>query len=395
MKKRLIITLLSSIVFLLHSCIFFAQDQPIAQIPFTLNDNGLMVISLQINQNTISDFVLDTGASVTVIDKTIAAQLGLPLQDKATQITGTSGVNNDVNKTQKQQIALSNNVVLKDLELYVSDLLRIGNIKGIIGFDLFKEFVTETNFDTKIISFYKRKGKPNTIGYQSLNFVESFCTPEIKISVVLPNGRSFSDKVTFDTGNVAEPFIFNSPFAQKHGLSTKFDKLITRESSGITAISKKIEKGVTPSIKIKNFELTEIPIALSTAEEGMLSKEAYMGNLGLQYISKFNFILDYNRKKIYLKPNKSFNDAFNFPLSGINLESKEGEIFIKSIDRPSEADEKGLKAGQQLISINGIEGRNIRFYKELLSSEGKEISITIKMDDGTPKTISVFLKRLI
>lgn len=394
MKKFLSITLIT-IILLFYSCNSFGQDQPIAQIPFELNDDGLIIISLKINNEIISDFVLDTGASVTVIDKTIVSQLDLLLQDQAAKITGTSGVNNDVRKTQKQLVSLSNIIVLNDLEMYVSDLSRLSNIKGLIGFDLFKEFVTETNFDTKTISFYKRKGKPDTKGYTAINFSESFCTPEIKISASLPNNESFSGKVLFDTGNVAVPLIFNSPFVQKHMLSTKLDKLLNIESRGINTIEKKAAMGVIPFIKIKKFELSEIPIALSNAQQGMSSKDAYMGNLGLEYISRFNFILDYNKKKIYLKPNNSFNNPFRFPLSGIRIEKKEEGIFIRSISKPSIAAEKGLKVGQQLISINGIEGRNIQFYKELLLNEGEEVSIIVKLDDGTLKTVKILLKKLI
>lgn len=278
--------------------------------------------------------------------------------------------------------------------MYVSDLSIFGNIKGLIGFDLFKEFVTETNFDTKTISFYMRKGKPDTKGYKSINFVESFCTPEIKISVTLSDNTSLSGKVFFDTGDMDTPFTFSSPFVKKYKLHSKFETLITDESRGINSKSYN-RVGAASAIKIKDFELSEMPVTLSNSTQGMLSIEPYMGNLGLEYISKFNFILDYYKKKIYLKPNNSFNDTFNFPLSGIRLEKKDNGIFIKSIATPSIANDKGLKAGQELISINGIEGRDIQFYNKLLLREGQEISIEVKSGDGTLKTAIILLKRLI
>lgn len=387
--------ILISIISLLHSCNSFGQDKPIGQIPFIINDDGHMTITLKINNADVSNFILDTGSSVTAIDKSIAEQLNLSLQEKGARITGTSGFNNDVKKTQKQHISLNDKIELKEIEMYVTNLSRLGKINGLIGFDLFKEYVTETNFDTKTIYFYKRKAKPDTQGYTAINFSESFCTPEVKISTSLANGESFSGKVLFDTGNVSTPFSFNSPFVRENILSTKFEKLISTDTRGISGVYKKTETGVIPFIKIKKFKLSEIPVALSNAQEGMSSKEAYMGNLGLEYISKFNFILDYNRKKIYLKPNNSYRNTFNFPLSGIRLEKKEDGIFIRSISKPSIAAEKGLKVGQQLISINGIEDRDIQFYKKLLLNEGKEVSIVVKLENGKLKTVVILLERLI
>jgi len=149
--------ILISIIAFLQSYNSFAQDDPIATLPFTFNENGLMVISLQVNNETVSDFVLDTGASITVIDKKIAKQLGLALKREAAQITGASAINNDVKKTQKQQLTITDKIVLQGIEMYLSDLSRIAKINGLIGYDLFKEFITETNFDTKTISFYEKK----------------------------------------------------------------------------------------------------------------------------------------------------------------------------------------------------------------------------------------------
>lgn len=392
--KKLLSILFLTIILLFNYYNSFGQDQPIAQIPFALNDDGHIIISLKINNHTVSNFVLDTGASVTVIDKTIVNELSLPLQDIAAKTTGTSGVNDDVKKTQKQQVALSDIVVLNGIEMYVSDLSRFGNIKGLIGFDLFKEFISETNFDTKTISFYKTKGKPDTKGYKSISFNESFCTPEIKLSVTLSDNTSLSGKVFFDTGDMSTPFTFSSPFVKKHKLQSKFDTLVIIESRGINSKSSN-RVGAASSINIKGFELSEMPVTLSNSTQGMLSIEPYMGNLGLEYISKFNFILDYNKKKIYLRPNASYHKAFDFPIGGIRLEKKEKKIFIKSIATPSMAYEKGLRAGQQLISIDDIQGESLKFYKEALKQKDKEVTVVVKLEDGTLKTVVVLLSKLI
>jgi len=170
---------------------------------------------LQINNETVSNFILDTGASVTVIDNDIATRFNLPLKKEVYQSIGTNGVVENRKMTEKQHLSLSDKIVLKGLEMMVIDLSHLGKINGIIGFDLFKEYVTETNFDKKVISFYKRKGKPDTKGYKVISFVESFCTPEVDVSVLLPDNKKIKGKVFFDTGDASTPFTFSSSFVNK------------------------------------------------------------------------------------------------------------------------------------------------------------------------------------
>lgn len=383
-----------AIALLLFSNISICKDNPIGQIPFTINDDGLIIITLNINNHKAPNFVLDTGASGTVINRNLATRLNLQLREETFQSTGANGVVKNRRRTQKQRISLNEKIVLEEVEMSVVDLSDLGSINGIIGFDFFRNYVTETNFDTKIISFYKRKEKPDTKGYKCISFDESFCTPEIKVSVSLPNDETFTGVVLFDTGNAGSPFSFNTPFVNKYNLTSKFEKLITSESRGINSTSKN-SSGVATSIKIKGFGLSEIPITLSSTKQGVSSKETYMGILGLEYISKFNFILDYNKKRIYLKPNKSFSNAFHFPLSGIGLETNENGVFIKYISEPSKAYNKGLRAGQQLISIDGAEGRDKSFYKTALKMENEEVSLVVKLENGSVKTVKILLIRLI
>ncbi len=376
------------------SCNILGQSKPIGEIPFTLNKNGTMMIQLSINHEKISNFILDTGASVTILDDDIAEFLKLKMQDKEFNSIGASGVSKSRNRTTGQQISITEKVQLKDIPISVTDLSHLGEVNGITGFDLFRNYVSKIDFDKQKITFYKKKGRPDTEGYLAVNFVETYCTPEVDISFTLKNGEVFSGKALFDTGNTASPLIVNSPYKSQQNLLSKFESLVTLESRGINSESQSVQ-GVIKSLKIGDFELGEMPISLSNTKEGVLSWEGYLGLLGLNYISKFNFIIDYHRKYIYLKPNSSFSTPFEFPLSGIKLKEKGNEIFIKSISKPSAAYEQGLRKGQKLISINGIKRESIDFYRQLLKNEGKEAKIIVKLENGELKSFLITLKRLI
>lgn len=379
---------------MMFSCNMSGQSKPIGEIPFTINEIGVMIIELRINGEKVSNFVLDTGASGTVLDDDIASQLNLDFQEGTYESTGSSEKVASIRKTTEQQISITDKVVVNNLTISVKDLSNLGEINGIIGFDLFRNYVSQTDFDTQKITFFKRKGRPNTDGYQSVNFLESYCTPEVDVTFSLQSGETFSGKALFDTGNAASPLIVNSPYSTKENLNSKFNSLITTKGRGIHSEVQSVQ-GVIKSLKMGDFELGEMPVNLSNAKQGVLSWKGYLGLIGLEYISKFNFIIDYHRKKIYLKPNNSFADTFKFPLSGIGLKEEKNEITIKKVSQPSDAYNQGLREGQKLISINGIEGKRKSFYKNLLQDEGKEVIIAVRLENGELKTVKIKLKRLI
>jgi len=376
------------------SCSIQGQSKQIGEIPFTIHEAGFMIIELEINQKKVSKFILDTGASGTVLDDDIATQLNLSFVDGEFESTGTNGVVGNIKKTSEQQISITKKVVLKEIKLTVMDLSFLGEINGIIGFDLFRNFVSQINFDTNKITFYKKKGRPNRDGYQTVKFVESYCTPEVDVSFSLENGETFSGKALFDTGNRAYPLIVNAPYKTKYNLPSKFKSLIPVEGRGIHSISQS-DKGIIKSLKLGEFELGEMTVSLSNTEKGVLAREGYMGIIGLEYISKFNIIIDYHRKKIHLKPNNSFLNPFELPLSGIGLKEEKNEIIINTVWKLSDAYQQGLRKGQKLVSINGIEGRNRYFYKNLLKKEGEVVTIIVKLENEELKTVKIKLKRLI
>lgn len=87
--------------------IFLGQDKPIGEIPFTINENGLIMITVQINDQTISNFVLDTEASVTVVDENVVTRLNLPLREEVYQSTAANGVVEKGGKIKEQRISLT------------------------------------------------------------------------------------------------------------------------------------------------------------------------------------------------------------------------------------------------------------------------------------------------
>ena len=91
------------------------------------------------------------------------------------------------------------------------------------------------------------------------------------------------------------------------------------------------------------------------------------------------------KKIIYLKPNAFYDDLFDIPLSGIATYSKKesGGVIIYSVVKTSPAYEKGLRAGDRILSIDGELINDLEQCRKLLRQKGKKIKIKAISEDGT------------
>jgi len=373
------------------SCTTTSQTAPIAEIPFRIDEDGRMIITLIVNGQEINNVIFDTGASISTLDKTLVSRLGLKLQKKTFTVTGANG-SQRIQRTKAYTFYMQENLVLKDIKSNAYDLTTL-HCDGIIGYDILKKHTVKINFDTQLLSFYKKKKLPiDNKDYTKLSIAGSFEIPKIPISFRL-NNHLFEGDVLFDTGNTAAPLFITSTFEEKHHIVEKFKRTVSVENKGL--VLKSINQyGALDTLQIGGDSLTDVPVIVSTAKAGVLSRSSILGILGLEMIRKFNVIIDFSGKAIYLTPNTSYQNLFKFPLSGIRLKEVNNEIFISSVLKPSEAHNKGIVSNQKLIAINGIEGESKAFYKELLSQKGKEITVTVQLKSKEYKTVKILLKRL-
>ena len=197
----------------------------------------------------------------------------------------------------------------------------------------------------------------------------------------------------FDSGASLTLFI-NTPYNEKYQLSKKAGKSLISSSENLhgTSISESI---AIKSMIIGGYEFSEMTISIAHDEEGVSSYENYLGILGAEIISKFDIILDYSSSTLYLKPNNTFNNPFEFPLSGIGLKNITGNIIIDKVEKTSSAYKKGIRKGDKLISINKDSSGDIGIFRDLLKKEDEKVCLVIVDSKGTIKKIKIKLKRLL
>lgn len=369
----------------------------VSTIPFKLLDNSHVILKVKVNdQDEELDFVFDTGASAGVIDKSTAKRLGINANRK-TRVPGAGGVQT-YDLAMDQQVQMGDNIKLKLPYLVSVDLNRFHEVsdekyQGIIGYSLLSKFVTKMDYENEELVLYNSINDIDLEGYEKISIdMHSGAIPVVPITFQL-KGKTYSGKVLFDSG-AGLSLSVNTPFVNKHKLTTKADKKVIRKSENLGSTSTS-EKIAIESIKLGSFTFKDLTILLSDDKSGVSSYKGYLGILGAKVIQRFNIILDYKKQNLYIKPNAKFTEKFEFPMTTIRMKKKNGNIIIDNIEENSAEYKDGLRKGDIILSMNNQSSKLLQFYKDMLKKEGETISIKVKTKSGEINTHSIILKNLL
>jgi len=140
----------------------------------------------------------------------------------------------------------------------------------------------------------------------------------------------------------------------------------------------------------------EGPIAgfVAAKDSGSAFSEAMVG---MEIFRRFNLVLDYPGRRVFLEPNWRFGDPFEYNMSGMWLTKCGGDTLeIAAIHPGSAAARAGLKAGDKVLTINDrpAAGYDAWELKPLLTQDGKTVTLTVARQ-GRERRVSLKLHRLI
>jgi len=365
-------------------------------IPFKLIDNKYVLINAGVGETKSLTFFLDTGATIGTLDKNIAQKNNIKANyQKAIEGAGSSktydiALNQEINvdglKVEKVHF------VLEDL---ASSKNGFGEpYDGLIGYSLLKDYITEWDFDGKKINLYDFNTKLDLSSYteHSFTFDKEIRIPQIDVTITLENGKSYTGKVLFDTG-AGFALVMNTPYNLENKILEQSTKSITSMSQNFGSKST-LTQIILPSLTFFGHNFSDLPMVISSDTSGTASRKDYLGILGTEIIYRFNFILDYEKKKLYLKPNSLYRNPFERMLTGFALtENENKQIVVSDIIEQSPFYNDGLRSGDEIVSINGIKN-NFKEFRKILKTEHTEIVLNVKRGEKT-FIIKRTLKRLL
>jgi len=407
--------------------------------------NNLMVIPVEINGKKLS-FLLDTGVSNTII-LNINAKDSLKLKNiKKIKIQGLGdGEIVDAYESTRNKIRIGKHIVNQDHKIYLilgkgfNLSSRLGeDIQGIIGGDLFRDFVVKINYNARKITFYK----PNKYKYRKCNKCEVLPLslmsnkPYIFTNTKLSDSVIINTKLLIDSGASDALWLFEN---SKKGLEVpkKYfrDYLGQGLNGNIYGKRSRIYSLGLGKFNLKNITVS-FPDTLSFSKT--MRHQSRQGSIGAETLKRFHLILDYPNHKITLKKNtRNYYDDFNYNMSGIevilngqilvkekkinNLQAVSGNYVSNSgkavsinleynyvlslkpsmqvtdVRKESPADLAGVKPGDFLLEVNGkpiytytIQDIMTLFYKK----EGTHISLLVERD-GVHFLFNFYLKKVL
>jgi hypothetical protein len=272
-------------------------------------------------------------------------------------------------------------------------------IHGIIGADVFKNFVVRINYQRQLITLIKPSAfKEPGNDYQKIGIEVYKNRPFIFSPLKLSSDSTKTAKLLLDTGaTVAMILNTNTSLNLKlpeNLISGKIGMGLGGFLEGYLGRVEKLKMGdYLLNEVLTNFQ--ELPPFVDTSL--LNGRNGLVGN---QILSRFHLILDYWNETIYLKPNRDFKDKFKYDKSGITLLATGVQLnrfLVHDILENSPAFLADLKRGDELRSLNrvpinffSLQDLNNIFSKR----EGKKIRLVVKRN-GRRVVIKFVLKKLV
>ena len=358
---------LSSCLFLLTFALGFGQSSFVlspgredkAVVPFKLVNN-MMVIKARVNGKELS-FLVDTGVRKTVLFNVQVSDSLLLKNVESLKLRGL-GEGNSINAISSNgNLFSSNGIINPGLSLFmITDNLfdlsaKMGiDIHGIIGGDLFEDFVVKINYASQKLFFYD----PDTYKYSKCKTCESFpldfygSKPYIDVYVTNQAGTEHKVKLLIDSGGGDSLWLFPYSDPNIYVPEKNFDDYLGKGLSGdIFGKRAKLKE-----IRIGSFHIFDANVSYpdSTSMLTMHTNKERNGTLGAGILKRFHVIMDYPRRRITLKKNnRFFKEPFLYNKSGIEIVYG-GEMLVK----------------EKRTRINPVEGQNNPSITDIIYSYG-------------------------
>jgi aspartyl protease/PDZ domain-containing protein len=375
----------------------WTQAIPQINLPFILN-NDHIVIQIRLADSNPLNFLFDSGAGGTLIAKYVADSLGLKeaLTRRNVGVAGTHKVG------VVKGVALSvggkdvGNITLLTTDTPLEEMDDGRKIHGIIGYPILSRFVVNINYSEHQLQLYNKSSFTYSGRGQTLPIDIDLNLPIADVKITMYNGVSFNGRFLVDTGARSD-IIISAPTVLKYDMAENIGQYYTvRRQLGSSQRRSKIRYGRLASIQFAGYEFHGTPVALSSDNKGILSRNTINGILGNRILQRFNLIFDYSRRVIYLEPSIYIGNEHEVNTSGFDIVFVDGKPFVKNLIDRSPADIAGIRNDDEIISINSqlVENLSAEEIRSTFLKSDEKLEIVIKRGKKFLYT-EITLKKLI
>ncbi|MEO6316059.1 MAG: aspartyl protease family protein [Chitinophagaceae bacterium] len=365
----------------------------ITSFPFRQFSGGVIIIKATVNDTKDSlNFILDTGSGGISLDSQTVSHLKIPNELSDKTIRGIAGIRK-VNFAYNNTLRLpglrvdSLNFHINDYDILTS--VYGEHIDGIIGYSFFNRYIVKINYDSLLIQVYSKGSMKYPKG--------GYLLKPLLVNLLIQSARVIDQddrtaRFYFDTG-AGLCLLLSSDFVEDSTLFSPKRKKVSTQVEGLGG-KKQMELTTVRNFRLGPYRFRKVPAYIFDDEYNVTSYPYLGGLIGNDLLRRFNVILNYEKRDIYITPNTHYRDLFDYSYTGLNFYVVNNEVLITDVMKNSPAEKAGFLADDVIMAVNNNFSRNIQVYKSALQNPGEKIRILISRN-GQPKMLTLKIKSII
>ena len=365
----------------------------ITSFPFTVFTGGVILVKARVGNFPDSlNFILDTGSGGISLDSSTCARLKMVPQLSDQSILGIAGI-------RQVRFIYNETLFLPDLEVdslnfHVSDYDILSSVygdkvDGIIGYSFLSRYIVKIDYDSSRVYIYSKGSFKYPKGGHLLKPVISSIPiqqAEVKDATDI-NGRFYFDIGAGLCMLLSSDFVNDSNFLnpRKKPFLTQAEGFGGKASMRLTTIKE---------VKVGPYHFHNVPTYIFDDDYNVTSYPNLGGLLGNDILRRFNVILNYDRRDIYLLPNSHYRDMFDYSYTGLSIYWIEGEVRVGDVMKNSPAEKAGFQADDVVVAMNNNFTNNIQVYKNMLQNVGDKIKVVVKRN-GALQELNLKVKSIL
>ena len=351
-------------------------SQLLTRVHFTQLTGGVIMFNALLEDfpDTLN-FILDSGSSGISLDSTTVAYFKLKPTPSDKSIRGIAGIKK-VDFLYNKKLVLPH-LVVDSLDFHINDYSILSyvygeRIDGIVGYSVLSRYIFKINYDSLYFDIcsngymrYQKGGfllRP-TIGTLPVHFAR------------LKDNHTYNTRLLHDIG-AGVCLMLSKDFAEDSAILKRKRKQWIKEGAGVGGtIAMKIT--VISEIKLGPYRFRNIPTYIFNDQYNVTSYPYLGGLIGNDLLRRFNVIINYEKREIYLLPNSHFREPFDYAYSGLELYLVDGTIIVGNVAPGSPAEEAGLMEDDIVIGINNNLSQNFNQYKIALQQTNSKVKIIL------------------
>ena len=268
-------------------------------LPFTFTTRQ-PIVRVRVNGGEPVPFVVDTGATINLIDSDLIGVLGLKAQDQGRQISG-GGQGSVAVRTVDALTFTAGDFTWTNQRATVVPLgyPKSKHYAGLIGAPILMRYVPQFDFEKQILHLIDPPTYRRPAGAVTVPFELQDDLPVVHVTVDCGSGP-LDSRLMVDTG--ASQFLhLNRPFVEAHKLLDVMPDAVTSNIQAAIGTPAPILYGTGKRVVFGGQTFDRPRIGLSRAESGSSTTATRDGIIGNDLLRHFRMTIDYRRRQLTLE----------------------------------------------------------------------------------------------